>query len=38
MLTTGISSGKAPMCVSACVVSSNTMYLSTNIDPQGEVC
>ena len=27
--------GKAPMCVSARVVSSNIMYLSMDIDPQG---
>ena len=29
--------GKAPMCASAGVVSSNIVYLSTDIDPQGEV-
>ena len=29
--------GKAPMCESARVVSSNIVYLSTDIDPQGEV-
>ena len=27
-----------PMCASAHVVSSNTVYLGTNIDPRGEVC
>ena len=30
--------GKSLMCTSARVISSNTMYLSTDIDPQGEVC
>ena len=30
--------GKAPMCANACVVSSNIVYLSTDIGPQGEVC
>ena len=30
--------GKAFVCASARVVSSNTVYLSTNIDPQREVC
>ena len=29
--------GKAPMYASARVVSSNIVYLSTDIDPQGEV-
>ena len=29
--------GKVPMCVSARVVSSYIVYLSTDIDPQGEV-
>ena len=29
---------KALMCTSARVVSSNIVYLSTNIDPHGEVC
>ena len=29
--------GKAPMCVTARVVSSNIVYLSTDIEPQGEV-
>ena len=28
---------KVPMCASAHVVSSNIVYLSMNIDPQGEV-
>ena len=27
-----------PMCASARVVSSNTVYLSTDIDPRGKVC
>ena len=30
--------GKAPMCTSAHVISSNIVYLSIGIDPQGEVC
>ena len=30
--------GKAPICVSAHVVSSNTVYLSTEIDPHREMC
>ena len=29
--------GKAPMCTSARIVSSNIVYLSTDIDPRGEV-
>ena len=29
--------GKAPICASACIVSSNIVYLTTDIDPQGEV-
>ena len=27
-----------PMCTSASIASSNIVYLSTNIDPQGEMC
>ena len=29
--------GKSPMCASARFLSSNIVYLSTDIDPQGEV-
>ena len=29
--------GKVPMCASAHVISSNIVYPSTDIDPQGEV-